>query len=210
VEAALCRQRGEDRRAKEVLLAAQRRGAGAEIRYSNGGEGWPHLPGEHAPAARPPGIAALLKLLDLRRRPPVTTERQRQSPASAEPLGQSERDCDLVVDLRRGVIVAPRTGQQIARRPLLCELLAHMLQADAAYSAERLFYEVWRGREYHPARHRNTIYVAITRLRRALQDLLPGREVVETTPQGWRLAADVSLRVIHEDGARPPPGGPAS
>jgi hypothetical protein len=36
-----------------------------------------------------------------------------------------------------------------------------------------------------------------------LQDLLPGREVVETTPLGWRLASGVSLRIIQMHAARP-------
>jgi DNA-binding winged helix-turn-helix (wHTH) protein len=116
---------------------------------------------------------------------------------------------DLVVDLRRTVIRAPGREDQVVRRPLLCALLAHLAPNDGVYSAERLFYEVWGGRDYHPLRHRNTIYVAITRLRRALQELLPGREVVETTPQGWRLCVGVSLCVIGEDASQVHPGIPA-
>jgi DNA-binding response OmpR family regulator len=114
-------------------------------------------------------------------------------------------DHDLIVDLRRSVIRAPGREDQVTGRPLLCALLAHLARGEDVYSAERLFYEVWGGREYHPLRHRNTIYVAITRLRRALAELLPGREVVETTHQGWRLAAGISLCVIGEDTPRPGP-----
>src|SRR5262249_12169894 len=118
VEAALHRRRGEERRAQEALA---RRGAA----------------GEHATGItpRPPGVAVLLQLFDLRRRPPGTTDQGKQ-PETTKPAGLAEDDCDLVVDLRRGVIRAPRTGQRTTRRPLLCELLAHLHPGDAAYSAE--------------------------------------------------------------------------
>jgi DNA-binding response OmpR family regulator len=79
----------------------------------------------------------------------------------------------------------------------MAALLAGLLAAPAeGASAEHLFYEVWGGREYHPLVHRNTIYVAIGRLRQALRELLPGREIIKTAASGWRLAADLDLCVI--------------
>ena len=105
-----------------------------------------------------------------------------------------------MVDLRRNAIQAQGRGQIVTGRPLLCALLAHLVPDDV-HSAERLFYEVWGGREYHPLRHRNTIHVAIMRLRRVLSGILPGREVVETTPQSWRLSEKISLHVIQPNAA---------
>ena len=52
------------------------------------------------------------------------------------------------------------------------------------------------GREYHPLRHRNTVYVALNRLRQLLRELLPGREVVETASNGWRLSREVDICAI--------------
>jgi DNA-binding response OmpR family regulator len=155
------------------------------------------------------GLIAPLRALDLLPRPPEAPSRQAQKTALVGAAAQTGRQHDLIVDLRRNVMRAPGCEQQVVGRPLLCALLAHLAPDDGVYSAERLFYEVWGGREYHPLRHRNTIYVAITRLRRALQDLLPGRDIVETTPHGWRLAGGVSLCVI-PDSANPTGRAPAA
>lgn len=146
----------------------------------------------------PPGLSTLLRSLGLLPRAAVTAGRPAR-PAAPESAHPAAEDHDLVVDLRRNVILAPGREPQVTGRPLLCALLARLTPAATVFSAERLFYDVWGGREYHPERHRNTIYVAITRLRRALQDLLPGRQVVETTPQGWRLAADITMCVIESN-----------
>jgi DNA-binding winged helix-turn-helix (wHTH) protein len=104
---------------------------------------------------------------------------------------------DLVIEPERGVIARGGGGTLISGRPLMAGLLAALLSTpESGVSAERLFYEVWGGKEYQPLRHRNTIYVAIGRLRQALRDLLPGREVIETSANGWRLASDIDLCAI--------------
>ncbi len=83
-------------------------------------------------------------------------------------------------------------------RPLACELLAALVEAQGvAVSAENLFLGVWGGHEYHPLRHRNTVYVAVKRLRQTLRVLLDDeRELIETTAAGWRLADFVDVAVI--------------
>ncbi|HEU4411616.1 MAG TPA: helix-turn-helix domain-containing protein [Polyangiaceae bacterium] len=181
IAAALGRRRGDGRRASGDRGPA---GAGAALEL--------------------PGLALLRRLLD----PPPEADAAPHPPRhAAEPgaPGAPERRYDLVVDLRRNVIYAPGAEPQVTGRPLLCALLAHLTSEGGGQSAEHLFYEVWGGREYHPLRHRNTIHVAIMRLRRVLQDVLPGREVVETTPQGWRLAPDVARLVLRDDEGRPSP-----
>jgi DNA-binding winged helix-turn-helix (wHTH) protein len=106
---------------------------------------------------------------------------------------------DLIIEPDRGVI-ARGGGATISGRPLMAALLLALLGTrEEGASAERLFYDVWGGREYLPLRHRNTIYVAIGRLRQALRELLPGREVVETSASGWRLAPDIDLcAIVHK------------
>jgi tetratricopeptide (TPR) repeat protein len=103
--------------------------------------------------------------------------------------------CDLVVDLSRHAITAPNTGRVVRGHPVTAALLAHLVEHDGV-DAEALYLQVWRGREYHALRHRNTVYVGICRLRRALEHLLPGRTVIETTPAGWRLAEGVRASVL--------------
>ncbi|UQA56720.1 ATP-binding protein [Polyangium aurulentum] len=220
VAAALWRRRGDERRARAELSEAFRLlgAAGARGRPPQDLES--HLLRRAAAALElpgaedagggpcPPGPAALVRALGLSPREQAVVTRWRGPAPEAE--GRGAVEYDLVVDLQRNVIRSPGREQQVTGRPLLCALLAHLLPDDGVYSAERLFYEVWGGREYHPLRHRNTIYVAITRLRRALAELLPGREVVETTPLGWRLVADISLCVIQKDEQRPRPAAPAA
>ena len=64
-------------------------------------------------------------------------------------------------------------------------------------SAEQLFLTVWGGREYHPLRHRNTVYVAVKRLRQTLKGLVADdREIIETAAGGWRLADGIDAVVV--------------
>ena len=121
----------------------------------------------------------------------------------------------LVVEPARAAITATLAASDIRidrGRPLACELLAALVEAQGAVvPAETLFLGVWGGREYHPLRHRNTLYVAIKRLRTTLRDLLgEDREIVETAAGGWRLADGVDAIVIRplddnrgDPGARP-------
>ncbi|MBZ0232762.1 MAG: helix-turn-helix domain-containing protein, partial [Deltaproteobacteria bacterium] len=106
----------------------------------------------------------------------------------------------LVVEPVRAVITCHAGGEsRVDRgRPLACELLAALVDADGAVvSAEQLFLGVWGGREYHPLRHRNTVYVAVKRLRQTLKALIQDeREVIETAAGGWRVADGVDIAVV--------------
>jgi tetratricopeptide (TPR) repeat protein len=106
----------------------------------------------------------------------------------------------LVVEPSRAAITATVNNDiRVDRgRPLACELLAALVEAQGGVvPAETLFLSVWGGREYHPLRHRNTLYVAIKRLRTTLRDLLgEEREIVETAAGGWRLADGIDAIVI--------------
>lgn len=121
--------------------------------------------------------------------------------APSAAVEEDSSDVEIVVDLARNTLSIPARGQRAGGRPLLCALLARLTPHEAR-SPEQLHYEVWGGRDYHALRHRNTIYMGVLRLRRALAALLPGREVVERTTRGWRLGRGISLRVV-EDAPRP-------
>ncbi|MBK9030759.1 MAG: winged helix-turn-helix domain-containing protein [Myxococcales bacterium] len=106
----------------------------------------------------------------------------------------------FVIEPVRAVISCNHAGAvAIDRgRPLACELFAALVEAHGAViSAEQLFLGVWGGREYHPLRHRNTVYVAVKRLRQTLKGLIADeREIIETAAGGWRLADGVDAVVV--------------
>ncbi|MCB9624352.1 MAG: AAA family ATPase [Sandaracinus sp.] len=103
---------------------------------------------------------------------------------------------ELLVDELEGRIVARRGEVEIPGRALQCALLSALVRARGApVDAGTLYTQVWQVAEYHPLQHRNTLYVAINRLRKSLQEALPGREVVERSGGGWRIADDVDACV---------------
>jgi hypothetical protein len=55
---------------------------------------------------------------------------------------------------------------------------------------------VWGAPAYDPLKHRNTVYVTLNRVRRSLDDLLPGRPVIEKLPNGWRIADGVDAAAV--------------
>lgn len=196
LEAALQRRQGSERLARTTLRqgldASGASEDGLELRLLRAavedGDG-----GETGP-----GLVTLLTALGLRSTRPYTIiDRRGRRDGDERERDRAMQASELIIDIDRGSI-ARRGGEAgISGRPLMASLLAALVatQAECA-SAEQLFYDVWGGREYHPLQHRNTIYVAITRLRQALRELLPGRDIIETTASGWRLARDVELCVI--------------
>jgi tetratricopeptide (TPR) repeat protein len=123
----------------------------------------------------PAGLAAQLALMGLSSAPPPHAE--------------------LLVDLANATITARHTV--VKGRPIACALLACLIDAHGqAVPADVLYRTVWRSGEYHPLRHRNTLYVAIKRLRQILAELCPSHrgELIETVPSGWRLATGVAAR----------------
>jgi hypothetical protein len=102
---------------------------------------------------------------------------------------------ELELELASGTI-ASSDGRSVKGRPITCALLARLISAGGSVvDAETLYRDVWGGREYHPLRHRNTVYVGVNRLRRALKELIPSGDPIETVPSGWRLAPTLRSRV---------------
>ena len=152
-------------------------------------------------AAASPGQRALLAALGLG---PGATYRV-LGRAGARIVDDAELDrlrasAGFAIEPVRAVITYNQRGAvAIDRgRPLACELFAALVEAaGAVVSAEQLFLGVWGGREYHPLRHRNTVYVAVKRLRQTLRGLTgDDRELIETAAGGWRLADGVDAVVV--------------
>ncbi|MEM9492827.1 MAG: helix-turn-helix domain-containing protein, partial [Myxococcota bacterium] len=146
------------------------------------------LPGEHAL------VAALGFTSGARYR---VIDRERERLAGERELATERQSRDLIVEPERATITAERGARSDHGRPVACQLLARLIEGQGAtVAAEELFRDVWGGREYHPLRHRNTVYVAVKRLRQTLRKLLGERDIIETAPGGWRIAGDVDAAVI--------------
>lgn len=94
----------------------------------------------------------------------------------------------LTVDILRGEARSIRGA--VALPPQRLQLLESLVRAGpAGTTLEELYCNVWRSGPWHPLRHRNTVYVAITRLRESLAGLLEGSAVGELSDGRYRLDA---------------------
>ena len=149
--------------------------------------------GNGGDSAAAPGLQTLVGNLgfgaDVRYR---LIDRHGRRPISDEDADAERQRRDIWVDAEAGIMVVDSGGHTIKGRPITCRLMAALVEAEGGVvPAEQLYKTVWEAPEYHPLRHRNTLYVAINRLRKTLRELLPGREAVETGSSGWRLADDL-------------------
>jgi DNA-binding response OmpR family regulator len=169
--AVLCRKR--DRTAAELLLTEVLahggiRSTGLELLFAS-------ALGSQRDHELPAGLAAGLAVLGLRQ------------PAAPEP--------EVVVDVAHATIATRRVV--VKGRSIACALLACLVDARGQMvPAEVLYRAAWGASEYHPLRHRNTLYVALKRLRTTLAELCghDRGELIETAPGGWRLVAGVVAR----------------
>jgi len=102
-------------------------------------------------------------------------------------------DADAVVDVDEGTITAGGREQPMA--PQLVALLDAIAEAGGdGVTPEALWLAVWQGgHDYHPLRHRNAVYVAVNRLRAALEPIA-GKDAVRSTATHYALAP--GLRVL--------------
>ncbi|HWN70230.1 MAG TPA: helix-turn-helix domain-containing protein, partial [Haliangium sp.] len=154
-------------------------------------------------AAVAPGLRVLARRLGLSAGPRYRiADRAGVHTATEQDVEHQRQGRELVVEPARAVITV-RGGESEAGRPLTCELLARLIEAQGqVVAADALFRDVWGGRDYHPLRHRNTVYVAVKRLRQTLRKLFGARNVIETAAGGWRMADDIdaaSIRPVDVD-----------
>ncbi len=184
---------------EDIARAISARGESPEVAILRAGL-------EGAQAAVAPGLKAFAAALGI-----TTAERYRLIDRDGERI-IGEREVDevrqqrtLVVEPARAAITV-QSGGSDSGRPTMCELLARLIEGRGVpVAAEALFRDVWHGRDYHPLRHRNTVYVALKRLRQALRKLLGDRTVIETVSGGWRICDDidaVSIRPLSNDDGR--------
>ena len=197
-DAAIQRRRGQERRTKALLEDAADDPIAAEPSFE---ARLVRLAAGRADADPMPAFAVVLRRLGL-----GETERVEViGRAGSRSVDEAERQhiCsthELIVDVDLGSLARGGGGATISGRPLMAALMVALIKAgDEGLGAERLFYDVWGGRRYDPLRHRNTIYVGITRLRQALRSLVPGRDIVETCADGWRLARGVDVCAIRAE-----------
>lgn len=199
VEAALWLRRGEANRARDLLLeqAATLRAddygleaCAVRAALDGGSDG-----------ALLPGVRKLVSSLGLLDSPLLRDPRASQARGSIPP---SLAEAELLVDVVRGRLFAPASNRSIEGRRQACSLLSRLaLAGGEQVGAEALFVDVWGGHAYHPLRHRNTVYVAINRLRHAIEEILPQREVIETLENGWRINPDVRVLRLDANGSAP-------
>jgi DNA-binding winged helix-turn-helix (wHTH) protein/tetratricopeptide (TPR) repeat protein len=161
----------------------------------------------------PPGLRNLLARLGLQPSSRYQiVDRDGARAASDADVERERQRCELVVEVDRGLISGQRGQISVKGRPVTCKLLAALVESQPhVVSAESLYVRVWGGAEYHPLRHRNMLYVALNRLRRTLREMFPERELIETVPDGWRLAdglsaCSIALLVTPDRSARPASG----
>lgn len=105
-----------------------------------------------------------------------------------------ERRHDLSVNLDSSTVATRREERRCG--PITVAILSKLIKARGEIvDPESLFHAAWNLPLYHPLRHRNALYVAISRLRRLLRDLLD-RDVIETQPTGWRLIRELDACVV--------------
>ncbi|MEZ4398835.1 MAG: hypothetical protein R3B06_02360 [Kofleriaceae bacterium] len=176
LDAALAQDRAEAEGYLAAALAARYADAPTDARLLQAA-----LDGEPGPGLRADDVARLTAL-GLLRPPPARSE--------------------LVVDLTTSTI-STAAGAAVRGRALLCELLVQLAEAEGQpLDAARLYCAAWHSRDYHPLRHRNTLYAGVNRLRQVLATLLPERgPLITTVRDGWSLRTEA----VHTRIVRAPP-----
>jgi len=195
VRAAICDREGQFERARAALETALQV-AGDELRDPSllracARVGIAPLP---PPAAAEP-FAARVRRLGLDRPVELLAEsgERRWLLAADDPLPAG---FDLLVRADRGQAQGARVS--IALPPQGLQLLEALVRAgEAGASVEELHRKVWRAKTFHPLRHRNSVYVALTRLRDLLRGVLEGETLVETDGGRYRVAPHLRSAVVY-------------
>jgi len=115
---------------------------------------------------------------------------------SANELERERARRELTVDLRTNTI-GTRTGATVKGRPTACRLLARLIEAGPhGMDAASLYREVWRSESYDRSKNRNTLHVALNRLRQSVAELLGERTAIATLSNGWCVPDEVDACVI--------------
>jgi hypothetical protein len=101
---------------------------------------------------------------------------------------------DLTMALDSGRVRSDQA--ELSLPPQRLQLLEQLACSGATgLNLEDLHLKVWGGREYHPLRHRNAVYVALTRLRESLSAVLARDAFLEGPDGRYRIAPGVRVAV---------------
>ena len=153
---------------------------------------------ERVPLEHQRGYLGVLRVLGLRPETMVITGRHGREHTDAQGIPVVAQRHDILVDLASGMIYA-KSGKSMEGRGVASLILATLNESREPVTAERLYQVVWGGLDYHPLRHRNTLYIALNRTRRLLEDLGEVREVIRRDGEGWRIASEIDLVVARRD-----------
>jgi tetratricopeptide (TPR) repeat protein len=144
------------------------------------------------------GYLGILRVLGLRPETVIVTSRTGRVHTDAQALVTLARQHDILVDLMSGTILG-RSGRSVEGRGVAASILVTLAESAEPVSAERLYQVVWGGNDYHPLRHRNTLYIALNRTRKLLEELGEAREVIRREGTGWIISPEIDLAIARRD-----------
>ena len=161
---------------------------------------------DRVPAEHREGYLGLLRLLGLRSETIVVSSRAGVVHTDAAHLEGIAREHDLLVDLSTGRLFS-RTGGLIKGRETAATILARLAESSEALAAEQLYMLVWGGTQYHPLRHRNTLYITLNRTRKLLRELGEERTVIVHDALGWSISSEIDVAIARRDPRTATQGG---
>lgn len=153
---------------------------------------------ERVPAEHRPGIIAMLRFLGLRPNTVITSARFGRFHGEPEDLLRIAAEHDISIDVEASSIMG-RSGIRVEGQSTAIEILVALAESPEPLSAARLYHEVWGGAEYHPLRHRNTLYVALNRTRKLVREIGERRTVIVRLRNGWTIAEHVTVAIARKD-----------
>lgn len=153
---------------------------------------------ERVPAEQQAGYVGILRVLGLRPGTVIVSSRHGKLHTEQPRLRELARQHDLLVDLTSGAIFE-RTGRTVEGRGVAAAILVALAESPEPVTPERLYQIVWGGSDYHPLRHRNTLYIALNRTRKLLDELLGSREVILRREPGWMISPEIDIAVARRD-----------
>ncbi|MEZ4363425.1 MAG: AAA family ATPase [Kofleriaceae bacterium] len=152
---------------------------------------------DRVPQTHRQGYLGLLRVLGLRSGTLLVLSRRGRIHTGAAQLAQAAQHFDIVVDRVVNSLRGP--SSTVEGRATAVAILVGLAESEEPVSPERLYQIVWGAGEYHPIRHRNTLYIALNRTRKALKDIGESREVILRGSDGWYLSPEIDLAVVYRD-----------
>ena len=153
---------------------------------------------DRVPLEHQRGYLGILRVLGLRSETVIVTSRAGRIHTDVDALCKIARRHDVLVDLTTGRILG-RSGRIVEGRGVAASILVTLAESTEPVGAERLYQVVWGGHDYHPLRHRNTLYIALNRTRKLLEQLGESREVIGREGDGWIIAREIDLAIARRD-----------